>query len=207
MIFRKKKLKLYSNSDGKEFAIKIDGEREFKAVSDPSAMYTELIDDVKIGSNGIFELSWDQILRRWVSWNNNIYEKDYKFLKRFGILHYIDEDEKVHITTEKNFYKGHSHVPLFDKVIVTDKRIIIFKAHESLFHVNWEPFSVPLDEIQSVELTKRLISVFSCDIIIKTSKLLKINAIKKSIANEIADYVNRYIEEKGTNRQHGNTGP
>lgn len=200
MIFRKKKLKLYSNSDGKEFAIKIDGEREFKAVSDPSAKYTELIDDIKTGSNGIFDLGWDQILRRWVSWNNNINEKDYKFLKSFGILHYIDEHEKVQMTTEKTFYKGHSHVPLFDKVILTDKMIIIVQANESHFHVNWEPFSVPLDEIQSVELTKRLISVFSCDIIIKTSKLLKINAIKKSIADEIVNYVNRYIEEKGTNR-------
>jgi hypothetical protein len=199
MKFRKKrKLKFYSNNDGNEFAIKIDGEEDFKAVSNRNAKYTEVIDDMKIGSGGIFDLGWDQILRRWISWNSNISEKDYKFLKSLGILHLIDENEKVRITTEKTFYKGHSHVPQFDKVIVTNKRIIIVKAREVPFHVNWEPYSVLLDEIQSIELAKGLLSFFSCDVIVKTSQSLKINAIKKSIANEIVNYVNKYIKDEAT---------
>ena len=50
MKFRKKqKLIFYSNNDVNEFAIKIDGEEEFKAVSNNSAKYTEVIDDIKIG--------------------------------------------------------------------------------------------------------------------------------------------------------------
>ena len=98
MKFRKKrKLKFYSNNDGNEFAIKIDGEEDFKAVSNRSAKYTEVIDYMKIGSGGIFDLSWDQNLRRWISWNSNINEKDYKFLKRFRVLHFIDENEKVEL--------------------------------------------------------------------------------------------------------------
>jgi hypothetical protein len=55
-------LKLYSNDVGNEFAIKIDGEDDFKAVSNQSVKYDKVIDDMKVGSEGIFDLSWDQIL-------------------------------------------------------------------------------------------------------------------------------------------------
>ena len=152
----------YSNNDVNEFAIKIDGEEEFKAVSNNSAKHTEVIDDIKIGPEVVLGLSWDEILRRWISWYKNIDKKDYKFLKEFGILRFIDENEKIQIITEKTQYRGHSHVPQYDKVILTNKRILVFKPHSSsIFHVNWEPHSVPLDEIKSIEAKKGLLSIYS----------------------------------------------
>jgi hypothetical protein len=203
MKFRKKrKLKFYSNNEGNEFAIKIDGEEDFKAVSNRSAKYTEVIDDMKIGSGGIFDLSWDQILRRLIGWNSNINEKDYKYLKKFGILHFIDENEKVRIITEKKQGGGWPEAPVFDKVIVTNKRIIILERRQSIWGgpVIWEPYSVLLDEIQSIELAK---GFFSCDIIVKTSQTIKINSLfRKSIANDIVNYVNKYIRDKATNSRH-----
>lgn len=51
---------LYSNNDANEFAIKKGGEEEFKAVSSNSAKYTEVIAELKIGSEGLADLSWDQ---------------------------------------------------------------------------------------------------------------------------------------------------
>jgi hypothetical protein len=192
---KKGKLMLYTNNDANEFAIKIGGEEEFKAVSNNNANCTKVIAELKIGSEGLADLSWDQILSRWISWYNNINEKDYKFLKSFGILHFIDENEKVQITTEKTQYRGHSHVPLYDKVILTDKRIIIFKPHTSIFHVNWEPYSVPLSEIHSIK-TEGHLPIYSIDIIVNNTE--KINHIKKSIAKEIVDYVNKYIEDRNS---------
>jgi hypothetical protein len=54
------KLILYSNNDANEFAIKKGSEEEFKAVSSNSAKYTEVIAELKIGSEGLSNLSWDQ---------------------------------------------------------------------------------------------------------------------------------------------------
>ena len=78
---KKGKLILYSNNDANEFAIKKGSEVEFKAILSNSAKYTEVIAELKIGSEGLTDLSWDQILSRWISWHNNINEKVYKFLK------------------------------------------------------------------------------------------------------------------------------
>lgn len=49
---KKGKLILYSNNDANEFAIKKGSEEEFKAVSSNSAKYTEVIAELKIGSEG-----------------------------------------------------------------------------------------------------------------------------------------------------------
>jgi len=189
-----KKLLLYSNKEGNEFAIKTASESDFRVRSNDIATYTEIID--KMNSSVFQDRTSIQILGIWKSWIYNIAEKDYKFLKKLNILHFIEENEKVEFVTEKTFYKGHSHVPLYDKVVVTNKRIIIFKAHPSVFNVNWEPNSILFKDINSIELTKGLFSIFSCDIHVKTPKSLKINAIKKSAAKEIVDYVNQCIKDK-----------
>ena len=42
-MFRKKKLKFYSNKGGDEFAIRIDSEKDFKAVSNPSTNIRNLL--------------------------------------------------------------------------------------------------------------------------------------------------------------------
>lgn len=197
---RDQKLKLYSNDVGNEFAIKIDGEDDFKAVSNQSVKYDKVIDDMKVGSGGIFDLGWDQILSRWISWIRNISETDYKFLKGTGILPFIEENEKVRIVTEQTHASGGTHDPPRDKVIVTNNRIIIWKAVMRPFHVNWEPSSVLFDEIKSIEITKGLFPIFSYDIIVKSSQslrpLIKITTIKKSIAKDIVNYVNDQLVAK-----------
>jgi len=100
MFRNKDKLKLYSNKEGTEYAIKIDGEEAFKAVSNSNAKYTEVIDDMNVGKGGIFNLSWDQILKRWISWKKNMKEINYKYLKTLGFLHIIDKNGKVMIIVE-----------------------------------------------------------------------------------------------------------
>ena len=101
----------------------------------------------------------------------------------------------MELVTEKTFYKGHSHVPLFDKVIVTNKRIIIFKAYQSGFKTNWEPISILFKDINSIELSKGFFSIFSCDIHVQTSEPFKINAIKKLVAKTIVEYINQSIKK------------
>jgi hypothetical protein len=196
---RDQKLKLYSNDVGNEFAIKINGEDEFKVVSNQSVKYDKVIDDMKVGSGGIFDLPWDQILRRWISWKNNISEKDYKFLKSFEFLPFINENEKVIIVAQQSHASGGTHDPPRDKIIVTNERIIILIAAQRPFHLNWVTNSVLFDEIRSIELSKGLFPLFSYDIIVKSSQsipMIKITSIKKSIAEDIVNYVNDQLITK-----------
>jgi hypothetical protein len=192
--FQDKKLLLYSNKERNEFAIKTGSETDFRVRSSDIATYNEIVD--KMNLSVFQDLTPIQILGLWKSWIYNIREKDYKFLKGLNILQFIEENEKVELVTEKTFYKGHSHVPLYDKVIVTNKRIIIFKAHTAGFKTNWEPLSILFKDINSIELSNGFFSIFSFDIYVQTSESFKINAIKKSVAKTIVDYVNQCIKEE-----------
>jgi hypothetical protein len=127
--------------------------------------------------------------------NGNIKEKNYKFLKEFDFIQFINPDETVFITTQDTFkvktYLGHPHIPELDRTVVTNKRIIILTDNEL--------YSIFFDEIQSIEQDSFL-SIYSCDIIINiSSRQIKILHIKYSIANEIVYHVNSYIHNKKTN--------
>jgi hypothetical protein len=151
-----------------------------------------------------------QILRRWISWKKNMNEMDYKYLKAFGFLHIIDENEKVRNIVETKGHWTHMPRPLVDKLIVTDRRIIIVKARVSHSfylivskeYVVWEPYSISLDEIRSIELAKDLLPKPACDIIVNTSQEIKIKSVRKSIANEIVNYVNKYIRDRAANNTY-----
>ena len=65
-------------------------------------------------------------------------------------------------------------------------------------HTDWEPFFIPLDEIQSIEISKGIFSIFSSDIIVNANRQIKINSIKNAVAEEIVNYVNGYIRDKAT---------
>ena len=110
--FQDKKLLLYSNKEHNEFAIKTGSEADFRVRSSDIATYNEIVD--KMNLSVFQDLTPIQILGLWKSWIYNIMEKDYKFLKGLNILQFIEENEKVELVTEKTFYKGHSHVPLYD---------------------------------------------------------------------------------------------
>lgn len=191
--FKDKKLLLYSNQQHNEFAIKEEGESDFRIRSDDTAMYTEMIDEMK--SSAFQNLTPTQILGIWKSWVYNIYEEDYEFLKKENILHLIKENEKVALVTLKRFL-GHSHVILYDKVIVTNKRILLVIADPVGIHLNWKPYSILFKDINSIELTKGLFSIFGCDIQVRSPKAFKIIGIKKSVAKEIVDYINQHINDK-----------
>jgi hypothetical protein len=197
VIFQKeKKLKLYSSKYSNDFAIKIGGEKGFRAATNPIAQYNKVIDDTKIKTEEISHRDWNQILRRWTSQINNINQKDYKILKSIKLLQFIDEDEKLIIRTEKT--STNAAESDFDKVFVTNKKIIIVKALTRFLRMDWEPFFIPLDEVKSIEISKGLLSIFSRDIIVNTTRPIKINSIKNAIAEEIVNYINGYIRDKTT---------
>jgi hypothetical protein len=56
-----------------------------------------------------------------------------------------------------------------------------------------------MDEIKSIETKQGIFSLFSCNIILKTSNDNKINSIKKSIAYKIVDYINDSITKNNRN--------
>jgi PH (Pleckstrin Homology) domain-containing protein len=212
MLLRRKKLLLFSNKNLDSFAIKINGENDFKASTKNDTSDFEVIDKIKF--NDQFEnMGWEEILKKWISWLNNIDHENYEYLKSYNLLYLINENEKVQFITEKTRYTNNSKP---DIIIVTNVRIMIVKGKIafaidsgtemlgfSYERVKWKLHSsIPTGEIQSIETKKGLLSIFSCTIIIKTKNEneIKINSIKKSIAQEIVDYINDCLANNNRNR-------
>lgn len=60
-----RKLQLWSDSRGKEFAVRLSNEHDFKAVSNPDAKYTELVDETDYLSDTKYD--WKFLLEHWAA--------------------------------------------------------------------------------------------------------------------------------------------
>jgi hypothetical protein len=210
MLLRSKKLLLFSDKNLDSFAIKINGENDFKASTKTDTRYFEVIDKIKFNEDQFENMGWEEILKKWISWLDNIDHENYQYLKSHNLLYLIDENEKVQFITEKTRYTNNSKP---DIIIVTNVRIMIIKGKItfaldsgteflgfSYERVKWKLHSsIPMDEIKSIEAKQGIFSIFSCNIIVKTSNDNKINSIKKSIAYEIVDYINDSITKNNRN--------
>jgi hypothetical protein len=58
-----RKLQLWSDSRGKEFAVRLSNEHDFKAVSNPGAKYTKLVDEAEYLSDTKYD--WKFLLGHW----------------------------------------------------------------------------------------------------------------------------------------------
>lgn len=59
-----RKLQLWSDARGKEFAVRLSNETDFKAASNPAAKYTKLVDEAEYLSD--LEYDWQFLLSHWV---------------------------------------------------------------------------------------------------------------------------------------------
>jgi hypothetical protein len=58
-----RKIQLWSDSHEKEFAVKLSDQADFKAVSNPTAKYTKLVDEAEYFSD--LEYDWQFLLSHW----------------------------------------------------------------------------------------------------------------------------------------------
>lgn len=58
-------VQLWSDAKGKEFAVKISDEPDFRAATNPAAKYTNLVDETEYFSD--VEYDWQFLLTHWVS--------------------------------------------------------------------------------------------------------------------------------------------
>ena len=210
MLLRSKKLLLYSDKNRDSFAIKINGENDFKASTKTDTRYFEVIDKIKFNEDQFENMGWEEILKRWISWLDNIDHENYEYLKFHNLLYLIDENEKVQFITQKTRYTNNSKPNI---IIVTNIRIMIVKGKItfaldsgteflgfSYERVKWKLHSsIPMDEIKAIETKQGIFSIFSCNIIVKTTNDIKINSIKKSIAYEIVDFIDDCITKNNRN--------
>ena len=63
-----RKLQLWSDARGKEFAVRLSNETDFKAVSDPSAKYTKLVEEAEYFSD--MDYDWKFLLDHWIGVKN-----------------------------------------------------------------------------------------------------------------------------------------
>lgn len=60
-----RKLQLWSDGRGKEFAVKVSNEAGFKAASNPDAKYTKLVDEAEYFDD--MKYDWQFLLNHWTS--------------------------------------------------------------------------------------------------------------------------------------------
>jgi hypothetical protein len=58
-----RKLQLWSDASGKEFAVRLSNEDDFKAVSNPDAKYAKLVDEAEYFSD--MKYDWKFLLNHW----------------------------------------------------------------------------------------------------------------------------------------------
>jgi hypothetical protein len=204
----KNKILLYSDKNLDSFAIKLKGENDFKAIIKDNTTYSYLIDQINFTEDQFADMSWEQILKKWISWLDNIDHNNYEYLKSHNLLYIINENEEVKFITEKK--DNNSNNSSHGIIIVTNIRIIIVKG-KVVFEtdsktkilnfgnrrMNWNLHSIiAINEIQSIK-TKE--GIFSCNLIIKTDEEIQINSIRIPIAQEIVVYINDLIAKNYRN--------
>lgn len=60
-----RKLQLWSDACGKEFAVRLSNEHDFKAASNPDAKYTKLVDEAEYFSD--MKYDWKFLLHHWAA--------------------------------------------------------------------------------------------------------------------------------------------
>ena len=107
-------------------------------------MFPTKVDELKLNSDKASKLDWNHFPLKWIGWVVDLDSKNYKFLKKLEFLdfvEFVEENEYVQIITERTrawkVYSGHHpHVPPggdHDKIIVTNKRIMVIKFNLPLF--------------------------------------------------------------------------
>ncbi|MEM3095064.1 MAG: hypothetical protein QXX64_05445 [Nitrososphaera sp.] len=58
-----RKIQLWSNAQGKEFAVRLSSDHDFRAVSNPAAKYTKLVEEADYFSD--MDYDWRYLLEHW----------------------------------------------------------------------------------------------------------------------------------------------
>jgi hypothetical protein len=82
-----KKLLLFSDKNLDSFAIKISRENDVKASTKNDPRYFEIIDKTKFNEDQFENVGWEEILKKWISWLDNIDHENYQYLKSHNLLY------------------------------------------------------------------------------------------------------------------------
>lgn len=228
MIFFRKKLtlKLFCNENRSKFAIQlegeknfdvhIEGEKNFEFISNYDKSFPTIVDELELDSKDAAKLDWNQFPSKWIGWIIDADNKSYKFLKKLDFLDFVDfieENEYVQMVTEKKrafkTYPGHHpHVPSggdHDKIIITNKRIMVIKFHPWTTHSiftgkgTWRrDLAISFRNIEEISTSQSGLknNLYNTrDILIKTTiNRFKISAVGEEDTFDIVEYIRNHKE-------------